>query len=153
MVDFLGWVDLDSGSSHGWWAAAVATYCATVATYCATVATYCPSRMVEHPKYKSTQPRYSTTRVTLYDIMLPTSTSIFRLSEESTTGGTCLRGLLGPPTTRGSSVGRAGRPSSRSRASPLLRPGPGGGTPSQTTGRKWPRAAGFSTVWAIPRGS
>ena len=152
MVDFLGWVDLDSGSSHGWWAAAVATYCATVATYC-------PSRMVEHPKYKSTQPRYSTTRVTLYDIMLPTSTSIFRLSEESTTGGTCLRGLLGPPTTRGSSAGRAGRPSSRSRGSPRRcpwrRPGPaaGGGTPSQTTGRKWPRAAGFSTVWAIPRGS
>ena len=45
-------VDLDLGSSPGWWAA--------------TVATYCPSRMVEHPKSKSTQPRYSTTRVTLY---------------------------------------------------------------------------------------
>ena len=39
----LGWVDLDLGSSPGWWAA--------------TVATYCPSRMVEHPKSKSTQPR------------------------------------------------------------------------------------------------
>ena len=38
--------DLDLGSSLGWWAA--------------TVATYCPSRMVEHPKSKSTQPRYST---------------------------------------------------------------------------------------------
>ena len=45
-------VDLDLGSSPGWWAA--------------TVATYCPSRMVELPKSKSTQPRYSTTRVTLY---------------------------------------------------------------------------------------
>ena len=32
-----------------------------------TVATYCPSRMVEHPKSKSIQPRYSTTRVTLYN--------------------------------------------------------------------------------------
>ena len=40
----LGWVDLDLGSSPGWWAA--------------TVATYFPSRMVEHPKSKSTQPRY-----------------------------------------------------------------------------------------------
>ena len=38
----LGWVDLDLGSSLGWWAA--------------TVATYCPSRMVEHPKCKSTKP-------------------------------------------------------------------------------------------------
>ena len=45
-------VDIDLGSSPGWWAA--------------TVATYCPNRMVEHPKSKSTQPRYSTTRVTLY---------------------------------------------------------------------------------------
>ena len=35
-------VDLDFGSSPGWWAAAVATYC--------------PSRMVEHPKSKSTKP-------------------------------------------------------------------------------------------------
>ena len=40
MVEYLGWVDLDLGSSSGWWAA--------------TVATYCPSRMVEHPKFKST---------------------------------------------------------------------------------------------------
>ena len=40
----LGWVDLDLGSSPGWWAA--------------TVAIYCPSRMVEHPKSKSTKPRY-----------------------------------------------------------------------------------------------
>ena len=39
----LGWVDLDFGSSPGWWAA--------------TVATYCPIRMVEHPKSKSTKPR------------------------------------------------------------------------------------------------
>ena len=38
----LGWVDLDLGSSPGWWAASVATYC--------------PSRMVEHSKSKSTQP-------------------------------------------------------------------------------------------------
>ena len=38
----LGWVDLDLGSSPGWWAD--------------TVATYCQSRMVEHPKSKSTQP-------------------------------------------------------------------------------------------------
>ena len=37
----LGWVDLNLGSSPGWWAA--------------TVATYCPSRMVEHPKSKSTE--------------------------------------------------------------------------------------------------
>ena len=59
LVD-LGWVDVDLGSSPGWWAA--------------TVATYCQSRMVEHPKSKSTQPScqttsptlYSTTRVTLY---------------------------------------------------------------------------------------
>ena len=38
----LGWVDLDLGSSPGWWAA--------------TVATYYSSRMVEHPKSKSTKP-------------------------------------------------------------------------------------------------
>ena len=37
-----GFVDLDLGSSPGWWAA--------------TLATYCPSRMVEHPKYMSTKP-------------------------------------------------------------------------------------------------
>ena len=37
----LGWVDLDLGSSPGWWADIVATYC--------------PSRMVELPKSKSTQ--------------------------------------------------------------------------------------------------
>ena len=34
VVEYLGWVDLDLGSSRGWWAA--------------TVSTYCPSRMVEH---------------------------------------------------------------------------------------------------------
>ena len=38
----LGWVDLDLGSSPGWWTG--------------TVATYLPSRVVEHPKSKSTQP-------------------------------------------------------------------------------------------------
>ena len=50
VVEYLSWIDLDLGSSLGWWAAAVATYC--------------PSRVVEHAKSKSTQPRYSTTRVT-----------------------------------------------------------------------------------------
>ena len=44
-----GWVDLDLGSSPGWWAA--------------TVATYFPGRMVEHPK--STQPRFASRWVTL----------------------------------------------------------------------------------------
>ena len=48
----LGSVDLDLGSSPGWWAA--------------TVATYCPSRMVEHSKSKSTQPNCQTTSPTLY---------------------------------------------------------------------------------------
>ena len=38
----LGWVDLDLGSSPGWWSA--------------TVATYCQSRVVEHSKSKSTKP-------------------------------------------------------------------------------------------------
>ena len=38
----LGWVDFDLGSSPGWWAA--------------TVATYCPSKVVEHPKSKSSEP-------------------------------------------------------------------------------------------------
>ena len=51
VVEYLGWVDLDLGSSPGWWAASVASYC--------------QSRLVEHPKSKSTQPRYSTTTVTL----------------------------------------------------------------------------------------
>ena len=41
LVD-LGWVYLDLGSSPGWWAT--------------TVASYCPSRVVEHPKSKSTKP-------------------------------------------------------------------------------------------------
>ena len=41
----LGWVDLDLGSSPGWWAASTATYC--------------PSRMVEHPKSNSSQPSRS----------------------------------------------------------------------------------------------
>ena len=27
VVKYLGWVDLDVGSSFGWWAATVATYC------------------------------------------------------------------------------------------------------------------------------
>ena len=52
VLEDLGWVDLDFGSSPGWWAA--------------TVATYCPNRMVEHPKSKSTQPRFSTRCDTLY---------------------------------------------------------------------------------------
>ena len=52
VVEYLGWVDLDLGSSPGWWAAAVATYC--------------PSRMVEHTKSKSTKTLCQTTRVTLY---------------------------------------------------------------------------------------
>ena len=52
VVEYLGWDDLDFGSSLGWWAA--------------TVATNCPSRMVENPKSISTKPRSSTTRVTLY---------------------------------------------------------------------------------------
>ena len=51
LPEYLGWVDLDLGSSPGWWAA--------------TVATYCPSRVVEHAKSKSTQPRYSSTSVNL----------------------------------------------------------------------------------------
>ena len=41
LVD-LGWIDLDLGSSPGWWAASVATYC--------------PRRVMEHPKSKSTKP-------------------------------------------------------------------------------------------------
>ena len=41
----LGWVDLDLGSSPGWWAG--------------TVASYFPSRMVELPKSKSTHPRFA----------------------------------------------------------------------------------------------
>ena len=45
----LGFDDLDLGSSPGWWAA--------------TVATYCPSRMVEHPKSKSTKPPGSRCRI------------------------------------------------------------------------------------------
>ena len=43
LVADLGWIDLDLGSSLGWWAA--------------TAATYCPGRVVEHHKCKSTQPR------------------------------------------------------------------------------------------------
>ena len=53
----LGWVDLDLGSSLGWWAA--------------TVATYCPSRMVEHSKSKSTQSSCQTTSPTLYVAVRP----------------------------------------------------------------------------------
>ena len=52
LVANLGWVDLDLGSSPGWWAA--------------TVATYCPGRVAEHPKSKSTQPRCTTTWDALY---------------------------------------------------------------------------------------
>ena len=46
VVEYPGWVDLDLGSSPGWWAAIIASYC--------------PSRVVEHPKSKSTQPRSET---------------------------------------------------------------------------------------------
>ena len=56
LVVNLGWIDLDLGSSPGWWAA--------------TVATYCPSRVVEHPKSKSTKPRYATRCVTLYMLLI-----------------------------------------------------------------------------------
>ena len=52
VVVHLGWVDLDLGSSLGWWAT--------------TVATYCPCRLVEYVKPKSTQPRCTTTCPTLY---------------------------------------------------------------------------------------
>ena len=45
VLEDLGWVDLDLGSSPGWWAA--------------TVATYCLSWMEEHPKSKSTKPSRS----------------------------------------------------------------------------------------------
>ena len=47
-----GYVDLDFGSSLGWWAA--------------TIATYCPSRMMEHLKSISTKSRSETFWVTLY---------------------------------------------------------------------------------------
>ena len=43
LVD-LGWVDLDFGSSPGWWAA--------------TVATYCPSRLGELPKFLFSKPMH-----------------------------------------------------------------------------------------------
>ena len=46
LVADLGFVDLDFGSSPGWWAS--------------TLATHCPGRVVEHPKSKSTQPRSAT---------------------------------------------------------------------------------------------
>ena len=54
-VSDLGWVDLDMGSSPGWWAAIVATYC--------------PSRVGEHAKSKSTQPRSETFWDTLYRLI------------------------------------------------------------------------------------
>ena len=44
LYEYLCWVDLDLGSSPGWWAT--------------TIATYCPSKMMELPKSKSTKPRY-----------------------------------------------------------------------------------------------
>ena len=66
LVD-LGWVELDLGSSPGWWAA--------------TVATYCLNRMVEHPKSKSTQPNCTTRCPTLY--LSLTSKQKFRLSTVS----------------------------------------------------------------------
>ena len=49
VVEYHGWVGLDSGRSLGWWTAIVATYC--------------PSRVVELVKLKSIQQRYFTTRV------------------------------------------------------------------------------------------
>ena len=42
VIQDLGWVDFDLGSSPGWWAA--------------TVATYCPSRMVEYPNLSQPNP-------------------------------------------------------------------------------------------------
>ena len=54
MVVHLGWVDSDLGSSPGWRAA--------------TVATYCLGRVVEHPKSKPTQPRCTTTWDALYNM-------------------------------------------------------------------------------------
>ena len=68
VLEDLGWADLDLGSSPGWWAA--------------TVATYCPSRVVEHPKSKSTKPRYSTTRVTLYFLLSIVLFSLTALSAD-----------------------------------------------------------------------
>ena len=61
VVEYLGWVNLDLGSSPGWWAA--------------TVATYSPIRMVEHIKYKSTQPRYSTTSHPVAGTLQPVQTT------------------------------------------------------------------------------
>ena len=52
VVVHLGWVYSDLGSSPGWRAA--------------TVATYCLGRVVEHPKSKSTKPRCTTTWDALY---------------------------------------------------------------------------------------
>ena len=51
VVQYLGWVDLNLESSHGWLAT--------------TAAIYCPRWIVEHSISKLTQPRYLTTRVTL----------------------------------------------------------------------------------------
>ena len=42
VLEYLGWVDIDLGSSPGWWAT--------------NVATYCPRRVVEHSKSNSTKP-------------------------------------------------------------------------------------------------
>ena len=52
VVEYLGWVDLDLGSSLGWWASILATYYT--------------SRMEEHLKSMFNKPGYSTNRVTLY---------------------------------------------------------------------------------------
>ena len=53
VVVHLASVDKNLGSSPGWWAA--------------TVATYCPSRLGELPKFLSTEPRCTTTCLTLYN--------------------------------------------------------------------------------------
>ena len=60
VVKYLGWVDLNLGSSLSWWAT--------------TAAIYCPSWMVELSISKSTQPKYFTTRDTLYSSLLLHST-------------------------------------------------------------------------------
>ena len=59
VFQYLGCVDLDLGSSPGWWAA--------------TVATYCPSKILELHKSKSRQPRYSTTSHPVVQKLIPTS--------------------------------------------------------------------------------
>ena len=61
----MGYVDSDFGSSLGWWAA--------------TIATYCPSRMMEHLIPISTQPRSETFWVTLYYSINPGLDIVFNV--------------------------------------------------------------------------